>query len=267
MIERSEAPGPELEQTMIDWCAEGAEIALRHHRQTGDLKFKYAREAVTIADREIEKLLRQRIGAAFPADNIVGEEFGGEPASRMEGRTWQIDPIDGTLNFALGLPNYCLSLALMSGEQTLAACILQPSTGDTFTALLGQGARLNGLPLGCPSGRRLAESIISLHLKMDGLVMSEPALLHQVMSAPLKVRRCGAMALELAWVAAGFCDLLLASFKGEIHRWDVAGGLLMITEAGGVAQDFQGRPYCLGAPELMAGSDLVAGPLVDMFRP
>ncbi len=259
--------GPALEKMMVQWCEEGAEIARRHHRRTGKLAFKYASEAVTEADGEIENLLRERIGQAFPGDLIVGEEFGGPAVNERpaESRVWQIDPIDGTLNYALGMPNYCISLALLQGDQVLAACIHQPPTGDTFTALAGQGARLNGETMHVSSERDLKDAVVSLQLKKKGLVMQNPALLHEICGAPLRLRRCGAVALEMAWVAAGFCDLLVASFKGEIHAWDIAAGLLLVQEAGGAAVDFQDRPYRLSSPEMMVGSPRVARQMAGLF--
>jgi myo-inositol-1(or 4)-monophosphatase len=264
MVNNSASP---LEKMMIQWCEDGAEVALRHHRRTGELAFKYASEAVTEADGEIETLLRSRIGAAFPDDLIVGEEMGGPADGNIpeNARVWQIDPIDGTLNYALGMPNYCISLALLQGEKVLAACIHQPATGDVFCAEAGRGARLNGQKMSVSTDRELKDSIVSMHLKKQGLVMQDPQLLHTLASAPMRLRRCGAVALEMAWVAAGSCDLLVASFKGKIHPWDVAAGLLLVEEAGGVAVDFQGSPYAMNGPEMMVGSPRVARQMTGLF--
>lgn len=256
-----------LEEMMTGWCMEGAEISRGYYRRTGQLEFKYASEAVTRADGEIEKILRARIGETFPEDLIVGEELGGPKAGEVPpgARVWQIDPIDGTLNYALGMPNYCISLALLEGDKVIAACIHQPSTGDTFAAMAGLGARLNGDTMQVNSTRDLNDSIVSLQLKKRGRVMQNPQLLHDLSAAPLRLRRCGAVALEMAWVAAGFCDLLVASFKNEIHPWDVAAGMLLVEEAGGEAVDFQGRPYRMGAPEMMVGSPRVARQMAGLF--
>lgn len=259
--------GQSLAEMMTMWCKEGAEIARRHHRRTGDLAFKYASEAITEADGEIETLLRDRIGETFPGDLIVGEEFGGPGAEDIpaNARVWQIDPIDGTLNFALGMPNYCISLALLQGDEVLAACIHQPPTGDTFTALAGKGAHLNGLPMKVSTDRDLKDAIVALSLKKKGRVMQDPQLLHRLCTSPLRLRRCGAVALEMAWVAAGFCDLMVASFKGEIHPWDIAAGLLLVQEAGGQAVDFQGQPYQMSSSEMMVGSPRVARQVAGLF--
>ncbi len=260
-------PGPELEALLIQWCEEGAEVARRHHRRCGELKFKYASEAVTEADREIETLLRGRIAQSFPDDLIVGEEFGGPEGGNLKPgkRVWQIDPIDGTLNYALGMPNYCTSLGLMSGDEVLAACIHQPSTGDTFTALAGQGARLNGEALGPGLDKDLKDSVVSLQVKKEGVIMADPGLFYDLVRAPLKLRRCGAVALELAWVAAGFYGALVASFQDTIHLWDIAAGLLLAREAGKVILDFQGQPYKLGAAEMIVGSPRACSQLVTLL--
>lgn len=255
-----------LDNLMTTWCEEAAIVAREMHRRTGDLEFKYGQEAVTEADRRIEELLRQRIGEAFPGDLIEGEEFGGPAQQDLEGRrVWQIDPIDGTLNYALGLPNYCTSLALVQDGQPLAACIHQPPTGDTFTALRGQGAFLNGERRQLRRCERLQESVFSFQLKSAGCIMAEPERLTRLSSAVMKVRRAGAVALELAWVGGGFYDGLLGSFVDRMPPWDSAAGLLLATEAGGVATDFQGRAYALGGPELVVGSPGVVDQMVALL--
>ncbi|MBU2502933.1 hypothetical protein KJ682_16505, partial [bacterium] len=125
---------PPLEKEMAAWAGEAAGIALQYFRRTGDLVFKYGQEAVTEADGRIEAMLRERIAAAYPDDGICGEEMGGTPDAGAVARTWHLDPIDGTLNFALGLPAFCTSIALFEGDRPVAACIMQPVVGDLFTA-------------------------------------------------------------------------------------------------------------------------------------
>ena len=253
-----------LDKLMTGWCLEAAEIARGLHRRTGALEFKHGQEAVTEADRRIEQLLRERISAAFPADLVVGEEFGGPAEEEMAGRrVWQIDPIDGTLNYALGLPNYCTSLALVQDGQVLAACIHQPPTGDTFTALRGEGSFLNGERRRLRPCAALREAVFSFQLKSTGHVMAEANRQHRLCSSVMKVRRAGAVALELAWVGGGLCDGLLGSFVDRMPVWDAAAGLLLCLEAGAVATDFQGRAYRLGGPELLVGREGVVHEMVD----
>lgn len=244
---------PDLERLMLTWAREAGELAMKYYRRTGDLEFKEAREAITVADGEIELLLRDRIAHSFPDDCVVGEEYGGLPAAEDgDGRTWFIDPIDGTLNFAVGLPVFCTSLAVMRGPEILAACVYQPTTGDAFTASLGQGFRRNGMPVRVSDRGRLADAIVSTQLKGDGRYLENPVLLQEMLSAPLKTRRVGAIALELAWLAVGGYDALVAGFRGPIQLVDIAAGLLLVTEAGGKITDHRGAPYRPGGADLIA---------------
>lgn len=255
-----------LEKLLKSWADEAGTIARRHYRRTGDLEFKDGQEAVTEADRQIETMLRERIGREFPDDLILGEEFGGPEAEDMAGkRVWQIDPIDGTLNYALGLPNYCTSLALVEDNQVVAGCVHQPSTGDTFLALEGQGAFLNGERRTMRRCDSLAESVFSFQLKSGGCIMRERHHLRRLSSAVMKVRRAGAVALEMAWVGGGLYDGLLGSFVDRMPTWDSAAGLILAAEAGGRATDFQGNAYRLGGAELLMGSDAVVEMMLKLL--
>ncbi len=255
---------PPLEKEMAGWAAEAADIALQYFRRTGDLAFKHGQEAVTEADGRIEAMLRERIAGSFPDDGICGEEMGDGPNAGTAARTWHLDPIDGTLNFALGLPGFCTSIALFEGGRPLAACIMQPAVGDLFTATLGRGACLNGRPIRVSARDRLAAAVVSTQLKKDGRVALRPDMLQALLLRTMKLRRVGAIALELAWTAAGFYDALLASFAGTIHIWDAGAGLLLVQEAGGLITDLEGRPYTPGGGELLASNGLVHRELLDL---
>ena len=255
---------PDLEREMASWAAEGATIALEYFRRTGPLNFKHGREVVTEADRRIEELLRERIASAYPDDRICGEEMadGGTPGAA---RTWHLDPIDGTLNFALGLPGYCTSIALLAGDRPLAACVLQPSTGDVYTATAGQGACLNGKPITVSERAPLIEAVLSTQLKKDSRIVQNPHLLQALLLHTMKIRRVGAIALELAWTAAGSYDALLAGFTDSIQVYDVAAGLLLVQEAGGMITDLEGQSYHLGGGEMLASNGRIHQELVDLI--
>ncbi len=240
---------------MTGWAREAGAMALEHWRGGAALTFKAGREAVTEADPAIERLLRARIAAAFPGDVVVGEEMGGDAAGAR--RVWHVDPIDGTLNFALGLPGFCVSIALMEDGQATAACVHVPVGGDTFTAVRGGGARLGGRPIQVSDRSPLAEAVVSVQLKRGGRVVSDPALVQSLVQRTLKVRKVGAIALELAYVAAGSYDALVAGSPTGIQPYDVAAGQLLVTEAGGRISDASGRPYVSGGAELVASSGLV----------
>ncbi|MEN8008436.1 MAG: inositol monophosphatase [Candidatus Krumholzibacteriota bacterium] len=258
-----------LEARMAAWAEEAGAVARRHYRRSGELKFKQGKQAVTEADLEIEKMLRRRIGQEYPDDGIVGEELGsgyeGVEAVGPSGRSWHLDPVDGTLNFALGLPGFCISLALMEGERVLAACIYQPMLNDGFTSTLGNGARLNGAPISVSGRSRLADAVIGTQFKKNGRFIRNPQLLQAMFLETMKVRKVGAIALELARVACGSYDALVASFKGPIHSHDVAAGLLLIREAGGRVSDHRGRDYLPGGPDLVATNGQVHDELIDLI--
>jgi len=257
-----------LESLMSAWTDEAGAIALKFFRRNGTLVFKSGQEAVTEADRRIETRLRQLIAAEFPDDAVVGEEFGGPTRAELgpDDRVWHLDPIDGTLNFALGLPSFCTSIALMQGDEVLAACVHQPLAGDTFTALRGGGARLNGEPIQVSGRGPLKEAVISAQFKKDGLLVSNPPLLQALFRETLKVRKTGAIALEMAWAAAGFYDAVLAGFKGAIQLYDVAAGMLLLTEAGGQISDFQGHVYRPEGRALVASNGVVHTELITLLN-
>lgn len=260
---------PPLEARMLDWVREGGVIARTHYRRTGKLRFKDDRQAVTDADIEIEMMLRRRISEDFPDDGIVGEELGadfeGTGPVGASGRSWHLDPVDGTMNFALGLPGFCISVALLEGDRVLAACVYQPLLDDAFTATLGQGSRLNGHPLSLSGRSRLADAVVGTQFKKNGRFLRSPELLQAMFMETMKIRKVGAIALELARVAAGSYDALVASFQGKIHTHDVAAGLLLIREAGGRVTDHRGRDYARGGPELVATNGLIHDELIELI--
>lgn len=245
-------PRERLEAQLTAWAHEAGRLALDHWRGGQALTFKTGHEAVTAADLAIERMLRERIAAAYPDDAVVGEEFGGEAPAR--GRAWHLDPIDGTLNFALGLPGFCTSIALVQDGEPEAACIHVPVGGDTYTAGRGAGARRNGRPIRVSERARLADAVVSGQFKKDGRFVRDPALLQALILRTLKIRKVGAIALELAWVADGSYDALVAAFGQGIQSYDVAAGLLLVREAGGRVSDSRGGPYRMGGAELVASN-------------
>ncbi len=271
---------PDLESTMIAWAHEAAEIAHRYYMKTGPLQFKYAKEAVTEADREIEKLIASRIQQRFPDDGVFGEEFGqagssgdattqntpnSVPPQVPAGRVWHIDPIDGTLNFALGLPNFCTSIALMDGQQILAACVYQPLHKEGFTASLDEGCRLNGEPCGVSDRSTVAEAVVSAQLQKGGRYVQNAALLQAILLESLKMRRLGTIALEMSYLAAGRYDAMIAGRGQPVQLYDVAAGILLVREAGGIVTDHRGQPWIPYATDLVATNGLCHDELIALI--
>jgi myo-inositol-1(or 4)-monophosphatase len=267
---------------MIGWAEEAAEIARDRFLHTGELEFKFAREAVTDADRAIERLLRERIRAAFPEDAVYGEEFGFDgrgtvadsPTTSQHpsatprvaaGRVWHVDPIDGTLNFALGLPNFCTSIALMDGETILAACVYAPLHREAFTASRAEGCRRNGRLIGVSDRATLADAIVSAQLQKGGRYVRNAKLLQAILLRTMKMRRLGTIALEMAYLAAGRYDALIAARGRPQQLYDVAAGILLVEEAGGRISDHLGQPYVPYSKDLVATNGFVHAELIGLI--
>lgn len=192
-------------------------------------------DIVTDADREVESLIRERLRSARPDDGFLGEESDAQEGA--SGITWVVDPIDGTVNYAYGIPAYNVSIAAVRGTplpeswETLAGAVFAPVFDELFTAVRGEGAWLDGQQLRVttetPAGALLATGFGYDPSTHDG----DLALVRRVMPIARDLRRMGSAALDLAYVAAGRLD---GYFERGLKPWDFAAGALLVTEAGGV---------------------------------
>ena len=199
---------------------------------------------VTEYDKSAEKQITERLVAAFPTHSLVGEE--GASKNGSSNYRWYIDPLDGTNNFAHGLPIFCVSLALYENESPLIAVIYQPVLDECFTAIAGHGAFLEcrgkRTRLAVSATDNLTQSIVATGFPYDhqwsahNNVTQLGAMLPQVQG----IRRAGSAALDLAYVAAGRLD---GYWEFKLHSWDVAAGVLLVQEAGGVVTGVDGSPY------------------------
>ena len=199
-------------------------------------------DIVTEADREVEALIRDRLSAARPEDAFLGEETGAEGGA--SGITWVVDPIDGTVNYAYGIPAYSVSIAVVQGPPepeswtALAAAVFAPALGELFTASRGGGAWLGEERLRvneeAPAGALLATGFGYDPATHDG----DLARVRRVMPVARDLRRIGSAALDLAYVAAGRLD---GYFERGLNPWDHAAGALLVTEAGGRVGGYRGH--------------------------
>ncbi|KIC59859.1 inositol monophosphatase family protein [Microbacterium hominis] len=197
-------------------------------------------DIVTEADREVEQLIRDRLAAARPDDGFLGEESDPQPGT--SGVTWVVDPIDGTVNYAYGIPQYAVSIAAVTGEArpetwvAQAAAVYSPAVEELFHAHRGGGAWLGDQPLRVSTvtdaGALLATGFGYDPATHDG----DLARVRRMMVLARDLRRAGAASLDLAYVAAGRLD---GYFERGLKPWDHAAGALLVTEAGGVVG---GRP-------------------------
>jgi len=225
---------------------------------------KLVNDFVTDVDHAAEAVIIETLLAAYPGHGILAEESGQEHGAKDSEFVWIIDPLDGTTNFIHGLPVYCVSIALAVKGKVEQAVIYDPSRNDLFTATKGRGAYMNDRRLRVSKRIKLQECLISTgfpfrptddfnsYLRMMGDVMQRTA----------GLRRPGAAALDLAYVAAGFTD---GFFETGLQPWDVAAGSLLVTEAGGLVGNFTGEPNFLEQQECLAGNPRVYGQLVTLL--
>jgi myo-inositol-1(or 4)-monophosphatase len=224
-----------------------------------ELKGEY--DLVTAADRASENLIVQRLRAHFPTHQIVAEEGGGVGGS--SDFRWYVDPLDGTTNFAHDFPVYNVTLALEQAGQVIAGVIADPTRDELFTAERGAGAFLNGRRIHVSAVNRLEDALAATgfpsrkrHQNVNIHFFYQLAMLSH------GVRRPGAAALDLAYVACGRLDLF---WEFHLHPWDMAAGVLLIREAGGRCTDMFGGALNLLGPHVLGDNGLVHEETVALF--
>jgi myo-inositol-1(or 4)-monophosphatase len=228
----------ELEALAVDIAREAGDLArTRRHAGVAIAATKSAlADIVTEADREVEALIRGRLAAERPDDGFLGEETGAERGS--SGITWVVDPIDGTVNYAYGIPHYAVSIAAVSGEpapecwEALAGAVYAPMMGEMFHAAQGEGAWLGETRLAVNAEVGPAGALLATGFGYDPATRpGDLELIARVMPVLARdLRRGGSAALDHAYVAAGRLD---GYFERGLSPWDHAAGALLVTEAGG----------------------------------
>ena len=206
---------------------------------------------VSLADKRAEEMLYTDLAKARPGYGFIGEE-GGMREGADKSHTWIVDPLDGTTNFLHGIPQFAVSIALEREGTMIAGLVYNPASEDMFIAERGKGAFLNEQRIRVAARKRLADAVVACglpHLGRPNIALGqrETAAVQEKVAG---LRRFGAAALDLAWVAAGRLD---GYWERDIQPWDMAAGLLMVREAGGYVSD------CDGADEMMAKRNVLAG--------
>lgn len=225
---------------------------------------KSARDWVTEVDKASEAAIIETLLTAYPGHSILAEESGTTHGAKDSDYQWIIDPLDGTTNFIHGFPQYCVSIALALQGRVEHAVIYDPSRNDLFTATRGRGAFLNDRRIRVSKRIRLSESLIStgFAFRPEDDFPEQLAILADLLPRCAGVRRPGAAALDLAWVAAGWSD---AFFEKGLQAWDMAAGSLLVTEAGGLVGNFTGEAEFLHHRECLAGSPKIYAQLVSLL--
>lgn len=211
---------------------------------------KGAIDLVTEVDVAIEREFRTMVGSRFPDHAILAEELGGS-ARPVRGPCWVFDPIDGTTNFAHGLPIFCASLALELDGVAEVAAVYDPTRRELFTAERGGGAYLNGRPIHVSSAVNLVDAVLvtgfpyDVHERVEEIV----GLFGAFVGRARAVRRLGSAAIDLCYVAAGRMD---GFWEMDLKPWDIAGGALLVTEAGGRVSGLTGEAFSSRSGRVLA---------------
>jgi myo-inositol-1(or 4)-monophosphatase len=217
-------------------------------------------DMVTEMDRASEALVVERLLQARSDDGVLGEEGTARPGT--SGVRWVVDPLDGTTNYLYGFPAWAVSVAAEVGGVVVAGAVADPSHGEVFTATRGGGAACNGRPLVTGDGPPVATALVGTGFSYESARRArQAAVLRELLPRVRDVRRAGAAALDLCWVAAGRLD---AFYERGLQPWDLAAGALVATEAGARTGDLDGGPPST-AFTLAAGRDLF-DPLRDLLR-
>jgi len=225
---------------------------------------KQINDFVTDVDHAAEAIIIETLLTAYPGHGILAEETGSEHGAQDSEFVWIIDPLDGTTNFIHGFPVYCVSIALAVRGKVEQAVVYDPSRNDLFTATKGRGAYMNERRIRVSKRTRLEESLIStgFPFRPGDNLRRYLKIMGEVMERTAGIRRPGAAALDLAYVAAGFTD---GFFETGLSPWDVAAGSLLVTEAGGLVGNFTGEADFIDQKECLAGNPRVYAQLVGLI--
>jgi myo-inositol-1(or 4)-monophosphatase len=219
---------------------------------------------VSAADRRAEETLYQELSKARPGYGFLGEE-GGRREGADKTHTWIVDPLDGTTNFLHGIPQFGISIGLEREGVMVAGLVYNPSTEEMFLAERGKGAFLNDQRIRVANRKTLGDAVIACGLPHRGrpgipLGKKETGALQEQVAG---LRRFGAAALDLAWVAAGRID---GYWERDIHPWDMAAGLILVREAGGYVSDCDGGDEMVDKGNVVAGNETIQKEILRVLR-
>jgi myo-inositol-1(or 4)-monophosphatase len=223
-------------------------------------------DLVTEVDVAVERMFRDLVSERYPDHDVLGEELGPPAADRPRARhCWIIDPIDGTTNFAHGVPIFCVSLALEIDAVVTVAAVYDPTRDELFTAERGRGAWLNGQPISVSTTDTLVDALLvtgfpyTVHEEAEEML----TLFGAFIGASRAVRRLGSAAIDGCYVAAGRMD---GFWERGLSPWDIAAAALIVEEAGGRVSDLDGQPFVLRTGRLVASNGRVHDAMLGIIR-
>ena len=250
----------EIDAFLLELMPRLSEMARVGFDDPGELHYKSRGQVVTRIDGEIEREARAAIAARWPDHRIQGEESGWNEG--QGDTTWYIDPIDGTMNFVRGIPFFSVSIGVFQNDRMIVGHVSDPMRAEHFHACAGQGAWVGAERIKLSDVRDIERATLSLQSTTGSEFVRGTGLMLELHRRFEKVRKFGSIALEMAYVASGRLDFILAGDVRPQPWWDVAGGWALIEEAGGRVEDLRGGPMTDQTNHFVAGH----GDLLRQFR-
>lgn len=243
-----------MKETLLKAIKEAGLLIQKHFNGPFTVSHKESvNNLVTEVDQASERLITQIIKEAYPDHGIIGEEYGEHDI--QANYKWIIDPIDGTVNYAHGIPLCCISIGLMDGDKMLMGAVYNPMMNELFFAEKGKGAFLNDLPIQVSSKTDFGKAFLVTGFPYHFPEGKNPfSIFERLVTSGIPVRRLGSAALDLCWVACGRFD---GFWEYNLNPWDVAAGYLIVEEAGGKVTDFMNNPYTVWDKETLATNGIM----------
>ena len=253
---------PSLLGPMEEMARAAGQLLMSHFNRQIKVEYKGDADLVTVADRQSEALILEKLRAQFPSHDVMGEE--GTRIETGSDYKWYIDPLDGTTNFAHGFPVFCVSLGVQFRGKSAAGVVYDPTRDEMFSAAAGHGATLNGKPIRVSTTTRLADCLIGTGFPSHKRHKSPNIYFyHQLTLRTHGVRRAGSAAIDLCNVAAGRFD---GFWEFNLNPWDTAAGVVIAEESGARITTFSGGPFQLDSRETLASNGLVHDALLREFQ-
>ena len=257
------ASDPLLLTTAIEAVIKAGELQMARFGRDIRVDKKGTIDLVTEVDVAVERFFRAMIAERFPDHHVLAEEMGGS-RTVPSGPCWVFDPIDGTTNYAHGVPIFCASLAFEIDGVAEIGAIFDPNRQELFTAERGGGAFLNGRPLRVSSAQSLVDALLvtgfpyDVHDRLDEIV----GLFSAFVGRARAVRRLGSAAIDLCYVAAGRMD---GFWEADLNPWDIAAGALIVAEAGGMVTTLSGEPFTSRGRHVLATNRHLHAPMLEVI--
>jgi myo-inositol-1(or 4)-monophosphatase len=250
--------------TAIEAVVRAGKLQMQSFGRRFQIDKKGTIDLVTDVDVAVERMFREMVAERFPDHHVLAEEMGGSRAV-PDGPCWVFDPIDGTTNYAHGIPIFCATLALEIGGVAEVAAVFDPNRQELFTAERGGGAYLNGRPIQVSSADSLVDAVVvtgfpyDVHDRVEEIV----GLFGAFVGKARAVRRLGSAAIDLCYVAAGRMD---GFWESDLKPWDIAGGALIVAEAGGLVTDMHGASFNSRCGHILATNARLHDQMLDVIR-